>query len=133
MKYQKTAKKFVKKVYPTYNAWILTLFTSKEAQLNCGLHYVLTFYTFFYFYRFLLLNPSFVCALFKKPWVGFSRSLGGPQPWVGFSKCLGGIFHNPGWSFLSPPVYEYWPSNCRRLVPQEFYSFDRIFNVQIRK
>ena len=29
--------------------------------------------------------------------------------------------------------YEYWPTNYRRFVLQEFYSFDRNFNVQIRK
>ena len=33
-----------------------------------------------------------------------------------WTPTLGRIFHNPGWSFLPPPVYEYWPSNCRRFV-----------------
>ena len=29
--------------------------------------------------------------------------------------------------------YEYWPTNYRRFVLQEFYSFDLNFNLQIRK
>ena len=56
------------------------------------------------------MTKSELCpSTFPKPWVRFSKSLGGifqkpgwnfPQPWVGFSKSLGGIFHNPGWSYL---------------------------------
>ena len=30
-------------------------------------------------------------------------------------------------------LYKYWPTNYRRFLLQEFYSFDRKFKVKIRK
>ena len=43
------------------------------------------------------MTKSELCqSSFPKPWVGLSKSLGGPL-------TLGGIFQKPGWSYLHPP------------------------------
>ena len=74
IKFIKASHQKRQKVYSPYNAWILTLFISKEAQFDSERHCRLTFHTFLC--GFLYLNPSGVqalfqnlCGVFQKPWV----------------------------------------------------------------
>ena len=49
-------------------------------------------------------------STFPKPWVGFSKSLGGPL-------TLGGIFQKPGWNFPQPWLPLLPPVPCKIAIP----------------
>ena len=75
------------------------------------------------------MTKSELCpSTFPKPWVGFSKSLGGPL-------TLGGIFHKPGWNFPQPWVELSAPPSLETLTfisPRYTYSLETFTFISAR-